>query len=206
MAFRNSRYTDARGGVFNDVGRDQIHHTTINIISLSSSGTICGQLLRNDTGNPALPISLETLTQGNSPIPTHHFDAGSARDIAAHLILEIVQALKHPDSSDNYRGLELELGSLKQMLTLSGLAIQAYAPTPLGRNLTKSFNEATERCLGVLQELLVTINNYRRCLDSTPIHHLWHRVGCDPDKVAYLRMKLSIHQNLLAKYLKALDS
>lgn len=137
-----------------------------------------------------------------------HAEISSANDIAAYLIIKIIELLISSDSWDHYRELKGELGSLKQTLTLIGLAIQTYGCTPLGRNLANVVNQQVEECSMVLQEFLSTIKSYRRGLSSTGIGSLWGQVlwsGGEVDKLAPLRIKLSGHQYLLGQCLKALD-
>jgi hypothetical protein len=86
--------------------------------------------------------------------------AGSAVDVAAALIVKIVQLLliDHGGSPDDNRAFKLELEILHQILTLTGLVIQTYAYTPLGQNLSNNIIPEVEHCCVVLEELFRKIN------------------------------------------------
>jgi hypothetical protein len=207
---RNSTYTDTRGSSFNDIGGDQnIHNTTIkqqNIhinVSLTGPGQSLHQVL--DNVNNGLRVS----SGASQRKALAHYEANSGSDVAARLIVDIVQLLMDRGFSDCYQDLKQELEVLHQTLTLTELAIQAYEYTPLGRNLANIFGEEAKRCSVVLRELLDTMNGCRRGLDPTRINHLWSRVwwsGYDVNEWSSLRLKLSAHQRSLCVCLKALNS
>ena len=67
--------------------------------------------------------------RGTAP-PTYHSAATFARDVTNGLIVEIVQLLMGSDAS--FHDLKEDLNTLQQMLTLTGMAIEAYEHTPLG--------------------------------------------------------------------------
>jgi hypothetical protein len=94
-------------------------------------------------------------------------------EIAARLIIKIVQLLKDPESSNYFRDLKLELESLQRTLALAGLAIRAYEYTPLGRSLANIMNRESEQRRVALQDLLNTIDGYRGGLNSTRIRYHW---------------------------------
>ena len=114
-----------------------------------------------------------------------------------------------PDSSDLYRDLKLELKSLQEIITLTGLAIQAYEYTPLGRGLANVVDQAAEGRRVILQELFDTISGYRQGLNPMDIRYFWRQVwwsGYEVDELASLRVKLSACRNSLLQCLKALNS
>jgi hypothetical protein len=161
MAFSHSKYTDASGSNFYDAGRD---HLTLNInqtihISITplTSEQTCHNLLRNFNNGPPVSSGPKTLSQIMRFAPIYHSEA----DIAARLIVQIVQSLMDSGTSDPYRDLKLELKLSQQTLALTGHAIQTYEYTPLGRALASTVNQEAEGCRMVLQELLNKINDYQ---------------------------------------------
>src|ERR1700683_4814652 len=158
----HSRQIDARRSKFANAGRDQYNTQNINIIiAKSSPEQILHGLLRNLDGPPSSTSSSETLSQRGFSYRAHHSGTGSAGDIAASLIVKIVQlVINHTASPDDYRGLKQQLELLHQTLTLTGLAVQTYEYTPLGQNLADSIIPEVEQCCDVLQELFDVINSY----------------------------------------------
>jgi hypothetical protein len=214
MVLDHSENVDARGGTFNDVHRDQFHardnttiyHQTFHVnISASSPGQTLHRLLGDINTSDS-----RTWSEAKVLAPVNRSNTSSSgRDIAARLIIQIVQALIDPDSADLYQHLKLELKSLQTIFTLTGLAIHAYEYTPLGPSLTNIINQESERCRVVLQELLKTINRYRQGLDSTRISYFWRQVcwsGCEVDELTSLRMKLLACRESLGECLMALNS
>jgi hypothetical protein len=144
------------------------------------------------------------------PAVQAHPETGSPHDAATGLVVAIIQLLvDRGETKDNYRILELELELLRQILTLTALAIQTFENTPLGQNLANSIDiEVAQICM-VLQELFYKINSYREGLSSTSICAMWYQVwrkGREVDGLALLRMKLSDRQKSLCGFLVALNS
>lgn len=118
-----------------------------------------------------LPASAPT-----APLPrTLHLVPHHSETIT-RLIVEIVQLLMVSSPSDPSSELKRQLESLQQIIALTGLAIQAYEHTPLGRSLAQDISVEAEGCRLVLQELLGTINQCRNGLQSTRIAYLWRPV------------------------------
>jgi hypothetical protein len=200
---------DARGGTFNNVGRDQYNLQLI-IDGSTSERTVSG-ILRDFGLVPQLP------TSGPATLPRrdvlaqaqHRYGADLAGDIAMSLTVKILQLLiNHRESADD-RALVQELNTLQQTLTLVGLAIQTYEYTPLGRNLANNIIPEVEKCCVALDELFHKINSYRERLFPTSIRNLWHQVwrsGSEVDGLSLLRARLSVHQRSLGEFLVALNS
>ena len=205
--FDHASNTDASQSIFNDVRRDQ---NTFNVyITLDSAPEQTQHLLRSL--GVVLPVpdeGSEISTRGTVFRPTHRSAATSSRDIAGRLIVEIVQSLES-DAADQFRDLKEDLNILKQVLDLTGLAIEAYEHTSVGSTLGKAIDRETERCLEVLRELLNAIRAYQRSLRSTSINFLWGRVlgsAYTSDELAIWREKLTACEKSLAECLQLLDS
>jgi hypothetical protein len=210
MALSHPTYTDARRSTFNDVGRDQyiIHNTYLIFSSLPKPY----QRTHNTSYDPPQPTSgHEILSHGGlytaaNPISEVHY----AVDTAVGLIIQIASLLvDHSDSANNYRDLKLELKSLYQTLTLTGLAVQEYIDKPLGRSLAYTIMPDVERCTAVLSELLDKVSGTGQGLLHTSISDLWRRVWWSRwsgDELATLKVKLSHIRILLGGFLSALNS
>jgi hypothetical protein len=148
-----------------------------------------------------LPLSPSTM------VITSHYNR-SPCDAACNLIVEITRLLDDLTKfSVDYRYLQkLLLKPLHQTLFLTGLAIQAYKDTPLGRNLALSMDPDVQKCHVILQYIYDSIDRYRRILYSTPIRDLWPKVLWSGSKVHELAWKLSAHQRFLGQFLVALNS
>ena len=212
MANHYSTYTDARGSNFTTVGRDQNIHQTINI-------TIAGSNL--DQALPRVLRDLDSISQW----PTSSPEVSSRKDVIAQvypldtevnvtsgLIDKIEQMLVDSTLAgppDCNRGLREELRPLRQTLTLTALAINAYRSTPLGQSLATSINPEVERCCAVLQELFDSIRSCRQSMFATYIRDLWYHVwwsGLEEDEFASLRMELLKIRKSLEGSLMALHS
>ena len=206
MSF-HSGHTDARQSTFNNVGRDQYNNPIIIIANPSPDRTL-HDLLR-DLGHVSQSATSILSPRGVLTRP-YQSGAGSAGDVAAALIIKIVQLLiDHRGSPNVNRALKLELEMLHQILTLTGLAIQTYAYTPLGQSLANNIIPKVEACCAVLEELFHKINTCRQGLYPTSIGNLWHQVwrsGNEVDGVSSLRARLSTHQRSLGEFLVALNS
>jgi hypothetical protein len=209
MAFSHNGYVDARGSNFSQIGRDQNNITVVNNnINIMVFGSAP---VSHVPDGPQWPTCRpDTLDRGRLPAVTSHPpNVGSASDIAG-LIVQIIQALIDCRASSNdYRDLKLELESLHQMLVLTGLAIQAYESTPLGRTLAETINFEVEQCGKAVQELLSEINLYRRSLIPTRLRVLWSQVwycGREKGELAQWRRKLSARRISIAMFLMALNS
>jgi hypothetical protein len=218
--FSHSRQIDIRRSNVANVGRDQTHYhrdvyqTNINItIADSTPERAITQILHDlDSISQSSTSSPGTLRRGDVPAPTprHLSRAGSAGDIAIRLIIKIVQLLVDcKEFSDANQGLKLELETLQKILSLTGLAMQAYEYTPLGRNLASNIIPVVEQCCVVLDEIFVKIDSYRQGLHPTSIGILWHQVwrsGNGMDSLRLLRLRLFTYQRLLGEFLMALNS
>jgi hypothetical protein len=205
--FDHASDIDARDSSFNDVGRDQtnIYNVYYNLVSAPERGLVLHR------PGPIPPLQAPNSGTSSRTIvlrPTFHSAAGSARHIAARLIVEIVQSLMASGISDQFRDLKEDLNTLQQALALTGLAIDAFQCIPLGRILARTIGNETDQCIGVLRELLSAIRTYQRDLRSTRINFSWNRVGsgCKSDEIRMWREKLSACQKSLGECLKVLDS
>jgi hypothetical protein len=209
MAFNRFTNTDARESVFNDVHRDQINIQTCNlyIVLGSAEQALLLHSLGIDLVHPS--SNSETLSRGTDLLPTYRFQADSAHDVAARLIVSIVQSLMVSATFDQFRDLRDDLNKLQQTLTLTGLAIRVYERTLLGRHITTAIGKETERCLGVLRALIESIGAYQRGFNSTRIKFPWSKVWWsthDMDELASLRRELCDCQKSLGECLLVLDS
>jgi hypothetical protein len=205
----HSTYTDARGGYFNNVGRDQNVYQTINVTITGSTPELALPRYLGDCSQ--LPTSIPAISPRKEVITGVYLSQnGSAVKVASGLIEKIEQlVVDRTEPPDSYRGLQEQLGSLHLTLTLAGLAIKAYKSTPLGRSLASSINPEVERCCVVLQELFDGIKTCRRSLFATYIRDLWYNVwwsGWDEDEFASFRMNLLEIQKALVGFLMALHS
>jgi hypothetical protein len=206
MAFSNSRLTDARESTFVDIGRDHNHDTTIHNLTINVTNF---SLWGSGRTSNHLRSAQESFSPRRVLEPKYQFEANSVDEIASRLIIEIVQALMSSGFSDYYQPMKLELELLQQTIFLTGLAKQSYQDTPLGPNLASAINQEIERGCIELQELLDTINRYRHGLNSTYIGYVWGHVlwgGEAADRLASLRLRLSVFQQSLGRCLRALDS
>ena len=218
MAFSGSRYTDASGSTFNDVGRDQTHNSSINNyqsihvhLSVSGSGPTLHHLLLDISDDVSSPASnSETVSRGRVLSTTYHSSESEtvfAVETVVGLIVQIMHLLidrKH--SASDRRDLELELKSLQQTLTLTGLAIQEYSDRPLGQSMANAITPHVEQCRVVLLDLLDRVNGTRQGLFSTNIRDLWRPVWWDGEDLASLRMKLCRIRTSFGRLLMALNS
>jgi hypothetical protein len=116
-----------------------------------------------------------------------------------------VQLFNHGET-DRYQRLKLELEPLRQILSMTNLAVQMFERTPLGRNLGQYIVPEVEQICAVLEELYDRVDRYRQSLLPTSIRNLWRKVwwrGCEVgDGLASLR----VSQKLLSEFLMALNS
>src|SRR6266436_476452 len=167
MALSHPTYTDARRSTFNDVGRDQyIIHNTYLIF-----GSLPKPYDQRTSYDPPKPTSgHETLSHGLYTAANRISEVHYAVDTAVGLIIQIASLLvDHEDSANNCRDLKLELKSLYQTLTLTGLAIQEYIDKPLGRSLASTITPDVERCTALLSELLDKVSGTGQGLLHTSI-------------------------------------
>ena len=199
MSVRYSQ-VDARGAIFNDVGRDLFNIHSYNVFL--TLGT-----LSSYTMDPTLPILHRTQHEEAILTPIYHLTPDLSDSIATHLIDEILQLLIVPiDVTDQCHDLTKELKILLKILARADLSIQAYEHTPLGPILANTINKVTGRCLGVLQALLQTINGYQRDLHSTHGQNLSNDALWSCDRLAWFRNQLPACQRLLSESLLMLDS
>jgi hypothetical protein len=209
-----STQTDARRINFTSVGRDQ--HNVYQTIHITVAGLNPEQTLRRLLPSSD-PVSQSTSRPGTSSrrgvlARAHHPSAeyGSVGDTAASLIVKIVQLLiESKTCSDDSHRFKLELETLHKTLALTGLAVQTYQHTPLGRVLVDLITPKMAQCFVVLQELLHKIKGFRQGLHPTSIHYLWRQVlwsGWSEDEFASLRTKLLEIRESLARFLMALHS
>lgn len=199
MASSHPNYIDARGSYFNHVCRDQnnIYNITINLgQKRSRDGSV-------DTEAPTKRRRLSPNTQTHTQDVARQWTAGSAGDVADDLIVKIVQLLIDHGNTD--RRLELELERLRQILTLTSLAIQAFEHTPLAQNLEHSVIPEVEHICVILQGLYDRVDCYRQGLWPTSLRNLWRKVWswC---KVDCSVPSLRVSQQVLGGFLVALNS
>jgi hypothetical protein len=225
MAFSHSRYTDARGGAFNDVGHDQIIQNTYNLsisISLFDSGRALPQIFPASSSFGGHPLRLTSApetrpeallqTSGRALVAASrpHETVTCVIDTAVGLIVQTTALLLDcRDTSKTHLDLKLELTSLQNTLTLTGFAIQEYDDRPLGRSLANTITPEVERCRLVLQELHNKLDGTWQGLKSTSISHLWTGVWCirwGGDEMASLRKELFNSRKSLEGFLFALQS
>jgi hypothetical protein len=209
--FDRASETDASNSIFNDVGHNQTNIRGYNVyVNLVSAPKRDPAVLRHPgVGPPLQDPHSETSSREIVLRPTFRSTDCSARDIAARLIVEIVQSLMASNASDQFYDLKEELNTLQQTLDLTGLAIEAHQCTPLGRILANSIGKETEQCIGVLRELLSAIRAYQRDRKSTLMNFSWSRVsgsGCESGERRIWRQKLSTCQRSLGECLQVLDS
>jgi hypothetical protein len=106
---------------------------------------------------------------GLQAVPTIH----TPFEHSTRMIIDIIALLK---SSERHLDLIQDLKLLNEMLSLAGVAIQAYSDTPLGPGLASVINEIAFRCCIVLQELFERIKQCWQGLTPTKVHHLWRQV------------------------------
>jgi hypothetical protein len=215
MVFDHANNTDARGGTFNDIGRD--HNVTIinQVIHISQSAWDSRYLplsFGNDLSHP--PPGLESSRPDGrlQIIASYHSQASPVvdNDAAVRLAVQITHLLMdRRDSANTHRDLIHELKSIHQTLALTGLAVQEYYGQPLGQSLVNAINPEVARCFIVLQELLCRVDGTWWGLGSTNISNLWRRVWWsrwDGDEFLLLKSKLIQSRKLLAGILMALHS
>ena len=196
--FHGCGHIDASRSHFSNVGRDQ-HIQTINlsVAETTSHETVQKVLLSLPQQSP---FSLSTAV-----LTSHH--NRSTCDVASNLIVEITRLLDDLTKfSVDYCYIQELFKRLHQTLFLTGLAIQVYEDTPLGPNLIASIHPEVEQCCLLLQDILDSIDRYRRILYSTPIRDLWPRVLWSGSKVHELTWKLSTRQRSLGRFLVSLNS
>jgi hypothetical protein len=216
MDFSHSNI-DARQSSFNQVGGDWNQHTTIHkhtLISISCFGP--RQINYHSLDNlsdvlPLVPVSSpKTLSPRCLITASCSSDTPRVVNTGIGLIVQITNRLiDRSDSSSNHQVLQLQLRSLQQILTLTGLAIQEYCDRPLGQSLAKTITPEVERCLLVLQELLEHADATWLGLAFTGIGDLWRHVWWgrwDGNEFTLLRKKLSDSRQSLERFLMALHS
>lgn len=225
MAFSRSRYADARRSTFNDVGHDQtivynsgptVHNVHIHFSLFGSAQTPhhlppSPRTSNDDNSNILQPTSESRTSSQRRLVTTHHFsETAFVVETAVGLIVEIATVLiDRRDVSNNNWDFELELKSLRQTLSLTGLAVQEYRHSPLGQSLANTITPEAEQCCAVLRDLLHGIDDTRQGLNSTIINRLWRlvwRERWDGDELTLLRMKLFRIRKSLNGFLKALNS
>ena len=209
MALSHARYMDARHSTFCAVGRD---HITINQISFSLFGSRHTPVHFPLSSGPPQPTSHPKASPPRGSLVTTYqsSDIGAVLDTASSLAVRITKLLvDHRASSNNDRDLELELKSLLQALTLTGLAVQEYADRPLGQSLARTITPEAKRCCMVLQELFDKLNSTWPHLSSTSFSglwcHIWQRQW-DGNELASLRKELFYRRKSLEGALMALHS
>ena len=212
MTSSHSNYTDVRGSNFHHIGRDQNNvHMDITVLNLAPEDVRRTARKRPhdsmEEDSPQTYCKKRKLSPNNPRSVIFQWPTGSAGEVADRLIVEIVQLLfDHGETRDHYRRLELELEPLRQTLLLTNLAIQMFECTPLGQNLGHYvLPEVEQICVG-LKELYDRVDRYRRSLWPTSIRKLWRKVcwkGCEVDDRL---VSLRVSQQLLSKFLMALNS
>ena len=210
MTFHHPANIDARGSIINDVHHDQINIHNYNVYITLGSTSLSLPCPRRSGVSASLSIpGPDTISQEIAVWPTCHSTANSTRDIAACLVIKIMQSLMVSDASDQFYDLKADLHILQQTLTLTGLAIQAYEHTPLAPSLADVIDKETEKCLSVLRALNRSIDTYQQGLNLTRLKFLWGQVWLSAHEqveLASLRRELSVCQKSLGGCLRVLDS
>jgi hypothetical protein len=210
---------DARNGIFNNVGRDQINlylsvapgpgaEQTLDVLRRLGLG------LPNISRGPSRPASnheVRLSRRGFHNSANSLSEVADAVDTAVYLIIRITSLLIDPeDPSHSRRDLTLELKSLHQTLTLIRLAIQEYDDRPLGQSLANTVTPEVQRCSAILSELLDKVNGTGLRLLHTSIKDLWRPVWWSrwtvDEEVASLKTKLRDIRISLGGILSALNS
>jgi hypothetical protein len=195
-----SSHIGGRQSIFYHVGRD--HY---NVYHVTAAGSTTEQTHPFVLCDDAVSCS-SSVVVAIAP----HCKTCAAGDIAAKLVVEVMQLLiNRGENEDDYRILELELESLRQTMTLTHIAMQAYEHTPLSRSLASSIIPEVEQICTVLQKLFDRISNDHQRPDSTSIRDVWSQVwrsGCEDDGLASLRTELQGRQKTLGEFLVALNS
>jgi hypothetical protein len=212
MDFSHSNI-DARQSAFNQVGRDQWNQYTVHIHRQTVINIGQGQTHYHfpDNLSHVLPRPVsgpETLPQRYVSTTTYcSSDTLPIVDPSISLIIQITNRLINHNDSSNHQILQLQLRSLQQILTLTGLAIHEYCDTPLGQSLAKTMAPEVERCFLALQELLDQVN--ATWLGLAGIGDLWRQVWrgrWDGDEFNLLRRKLFHSRQSLERFLMELHS
>jgi hypothetical protein len=197
---------DARQSIFNQVGRDMIHHQTkhlhINIFLRGSQRT--PHPIPTD-----LPRPFQVLSQG-SLVAYRSSDVVAAVDAALGLINQTVELLRDCRNSSNCcLNLILEIHSLQQTLTLARSTVQKYDKTPLAHSLANIIIPEVQRCSLVLQELIDSIDSPWLDITITSVGGFWRRIWWSVwvgGQSAPLGKKLSRSRQLIQGLLMALHS
>lgn len=208
MAFPNATNVDARGSTFNEIGRDvyNIH------IEFSGAGSSKGfndlfQLVHSGDSRPLLQGRLlsSSLATDNVSI------AEASLNVATALIVEIVHSIMSsgPPKYQRLDDVKSVLLTLKQVLDLSVLSVQAFKHTPLSETFSKVISREANCCCQALEELLAHLTRCRSTLSFTRIGSLWPSVWANDSEgaelAAYLS-RLSHSRNMLGRCLRAIES
>jgi hypothetical protein len=222
--FDRAAHPDINDSVFNDVGHDQniISDSVVNEVGRNQNnisdfiiiGSVSFNLVsapEHDYPRPVAhsPPPTETSSRKIVLRPTFHSAAGGTYLVAPRLVVEIVQSLMVLSASDQFRHLKEDLIALKQTLDFTGLAIEAYQCTPIGRILARTISEETVQCIEVLRDLLSAIRGYERDFRSTRRFFPSSRAsgsGREFGEIRIWREKLSASQKSLGQCLLVLDS
>ena len=159
------------------------------------------------TPQSAIPSPKDSI-QRRSVVLTNLSHAVGVPDEIHRLITDIVWLIDH-DKTCTYEALKLELELLEQTLAATGLGIQVFRCTPIGRRLVETIKPILAQCINILQHLFDTVDTYRQNLSLTSIRYLWHLVwhwGCEVDQLTSWRKRLFDCQRLLGTVVMALHS
>jgi hypothetical protein len=157
MAFRHSKYTDARQSHFNEVGRDLQNNYTIYLnFSLFGSRSVSSHRAPVDINHDPPRPDPSSSSEGHLTI-YRSSDAVTVIGNAIGLIVQITSLLNDRNSSNNPRDFMLQLKSLNELLTLTRFAIDVYNGRPLEQSLAHAVTPEVVRCSVVLQGLLATV-------------------------------------------------
>jgi hypothetical protein len=224
--FHRAAHPDINDSVLNDVGHDQniiidsvvneVGHNQNNISDsiIIGSYNVSFNLVsapEHDHPRPGADPPPPTKTSSGKIVlrPTFRSAAGDTRLVAALLVVDIVQSLMVLSASDQFHHLKEDLIALKQTLDFTGLTIEAYQCTPIGRILARTISEETVQCIGVLRDLLSAIRRYERDFRSTRRFFPSSRAsgsGREFGEIRIWREKLSASQKSLSQCLLVLDS
>ena len=194
MFFPRASNTDIIQSTLNDVNRDQHVHICNRTEFLAEQINMI-QVILSDPSRPGtdlLPLHNRSI---HPPHPTCSASSSSSHcesqritliptslsplesiSRSTHLIIQLVDLLVGAQETNRNMVLKLELQRLCESLISTRDMIWKYEDKPLGPSLANAITPDLNRCLGVLGELLNTVNKTRQALNPTSIKDLWRRV------------------------------
>ena len=199
---------DARHYTFNKANRDQFNIHQHYHFHCFDDPRIRQQSKYRGTQKPT--SGPQTLASYQHSLPMARYHAVSGVDSGVDLVDQIKTLLiNYRDFSKSRREFELELISLQQILTLTGLAIHVYNDRQLGQTLFHTLSPEVERSCVILQRLLGSIDDTWLGFRFTSIVDLWRQIWWgrwDGDEYDSWRKELSHSRQLLQGFLVALHS